>query len=52
MNKKACMHAESLQSCLTLCNPMDYTHQRLLNLLGERLLGSFMDRLADQAWTH
>ena len=21
----ACMHAKSLQSCLTLCNPMDYT---------------------------
>ena len=21
----SCMHAESVQSCLTLCNPMDYS---------------------------
>ena len=27
------MHAKSLQSCLTLCNPMDYiAHQEILSM--------------------
>ena len=28
-----CMHAKSLQSCLTLCNTMDYiAHQEILSM--------------------
>ena len=27
-----CVHEKSLQSCLTLCNPMDYSHQAPLSM--------------------
>ena len=48
--KSACWVTSVMSDSL---QPYDYTHQRLLNPLAQRLLGSFMmDRLADQAWTH
>ena len=28
---RVCMHAQSLQSCPTLCSPMDCTHQAALS---------------------
>ena len=39
--KSACMHAKSLQSCLTFCNPLDY------NLPGSSVHGILQARILE-----